>query len=134
MLYEEFLKKVQDYAGLESQEDATKVTRAALETMSERLPRTHREHLAAQLPDELKQYLPRRPHMEYFLLEEFYRRVASRSDTSYQNGVRYAMAVVKVLQEAVAQGELEDILSGFPDEYHELFGRKPAGPLSPSSV
>lgn len=134
MLYEEFIKKVQDYAGLDNTDTAALVTRATLETISERLPRTHREHLAAQLPDELKQYLPRRPHMEYLLLEEFYRRVASRSDTSYQNGVKYAMAVARVLSEAVAPGELDDILSGLPDEYNELFGRKPAGPLSPSSV
>jgi uncharacterized protein (DUF2267 family) len=134
MDYTQLVQKVKQYAGLETTDDAVKIIQATLETMSERLPRTHRLHLAAQLPDELRQFLPRQAHMEYLSLEEFYRRVADRSDLSYQHAVRYAEAVARVLQEAVAPGELEDILSGFPDEYHELFGRKPAGPLSPSSV
>ena len=134
MEYMVFIGKVRQYTGLDSTDSAVKVTRATLQTLSERLPRTHREHLVAQLPDELKQYLPWKKHMEYFLLEEFYTRVAARADTSYKNAVNYAGAVARVLKEAIAPGELEDILSGFPAEYNELFGNRPAGPLSPSSV
>lgn len=134
MDYNQFIKKVQDYTALDNTDKALTVTQAVLETLSERLPRTHRAHLEAQLPNELKQYLPKHQRMEYLLLEEFYRRVADRANLSYQNAVRYAQSVARVLQEAVASGELEDILSAFPDEYHELFGRKPSGPLSPSSV
>ncbi len=134
MKYAEFIQKVKDYASLEKSEDAEKITRATLETLNERLSRTHREHLAAQLPEELKTYLPRRQHMEYLLLEEFYERIGNRANVSYQHAVKYSQAVAKVLIEAVAPGELEDILSGFPREYNELFGRKPSGPLSPSAV
>ena len=134
MNYALFIQKVQEYTGLANQEDAAKVTQAVLETMSERLSRTHREHLAAQLPGELKSYLPRRQHMVYLLLEEFYERVGNRADVSYQNAVKYATAVARVLREAIAPGELGDILSGFPEEYNELFGREPVSPLSPSSV
>lgn len=133
MNYDLFIEKVREYAGLEKKEDAIKVTQATLETMSERLSRTHREHLAAQLPNELKPLLPRRQHMVYLLLEEFYQRVGNRADVSYQNAVKYAIAVARVLREAVSAGELEDILSEFPDEYNELFGREPSGPLSPSA-
>jgi uncharacterized protein (DUF2267 family) len=134
MKYQLFLQKVQEYAALEKTEDALKITRATLQTIGERLPRTHREHLAAQLPEELKTYLPRRQHMVYLLLEEFYERIGNRANVSYHNAVKYARAVARVLQEAIAPGELEDILSGFPEDYFELFGRNPSGPLSPSAV
>jgi uncharacterized protein (DUF2267 family) len=134
MNYKEFVQKVQEYASLENQADAIKVTQATLETMSERLPRTHREHLAAQLPGELKVYLPKQQHMVYLLLEEFYGRIGNRANVSYQHAVKYARAVARVLREAVAPGELEDILSGLPNDYLEVFGRSPSGPLSPSAV
>jgi uncharacterized protein (DUF2267 family) len=134
MRYDQFVQKVQEYAGLENKEEAVKVIKATLETMSERMPRTHREHLAAQLPGEMKDLLPKHQHMKYLLLEEFYRRIADRADISFHHAVKYAEAVARVIREAVAPGELEDILSVFPDEYNELFGRKPASPLSPSSI
>jgi uncharacterized protein (DUF2267 family) len=73
-------------------------------------------------------------HLEYLQLEEFYKRISNRANVSYHNAVIYAEAVVRVLREAVGSGELEDILSVFPDEYKELFGTKPSSPLSPSSV
>jgi uncharacterized protein (DUF2267 family) len=134
MIYQEFIKKVQDYTGLPDVDDAAKVTEAFLKTFSERLSRTHRAHLAAQLPEELRQHFPKGQRMEYLSLEEFYKRVADRADAGFQNAVRYSEAVARVLREAVAQGELDDILDGLPAEYQELFGKKPAGPLSPSSV
>jgi uncharacterized protein (DUF2267 family) len=134
MEYIQFIQKVQEYAALDDVDSAAKVIQATLQTLSERLPRTHRRHLEAQLPGELKQYLPKHRKMEYLLLEEFYQRIADRADLGYQNAVKYAQAVARVLREAVAPGELDDILSGFPNEYRELFGQSPSGPLSPSSV
>jgi uncharacterized protein (DUF2267 family) len=134
MIFNQFLKKVQEYAGIEKPEVASKVIQATLETLSERIPRTHRQHLAAQLPEEMKSFLPKNTHMEYFRLEEFYQRMGNRANISYHNAVRYGEAVARVLREAVGSGELKDILSALPDEYQELFGAKPAGPLSPSSV
>jgi uncharacterized protein (DUF2267 family) len=134
MHYAQFMQKVQEYSGLENSNEASKVIKATLETMSERMPKTHREHLAAQLPDEMKVFLAKGKHMEYLTLEEFYRRVGNRADISNHDAVKYAEAVARVLREAVASGELKDILSVFPDEYNELFGRKPSSPLSPSSL
>ena len=133
MHYARFVEKVQEYTGLEK-EDATKLIKAVLETLSERMPRTHRQHLAAQLPDDMKELLPGQNRMEYFLLEDFYQRVGNRADVGYQQAVIYSRAVARVLGEAVARGELEDIMSALPDEYRELFGKEPSGPLSPSSV
>ncbi len=134
MHYDQFVKKVQEYADLGSTDDAAQVVRATLETMSERMPRTHRLHLAAQLPEEMKEYFPKHQHMEYLTLEEFYGRIGNRANIGFREAVKYAEAVAWVLREAVAPGELQDILAVFPDEYNELFGRKPASPLSPSSL
>jgi uncharacterized protein (DUF2267 family) len=127
MDYNQFVRKVQEYSGLKNPDAAARVIHATLETLGERLPSTHREHLASQLPSELKSDLPKRQRMVYLLLEEFYRRVANRADLSYNNFVKYARAVASVLREAIAPGEMEDIFSGFPEDYNELFLKPSAG-------
>jgi uncharacterized protein (DUF2267 family) len=113
MHYEQFVQKVQEYGGLKDAAEAAKVMQATIETMSECMPRTHREHLAAQLPEELRSRFPRNQHMEYFTLEEFYQRIGNRADSSDRNAVKYAEGVARVLREAVGRGELNDILEVF---------------------
>jgi|PlaIllAssembly_1097288.scaffolds.fasta_scaffold375686_2 uncharacterized protein (DUF2267 family) len=132
MHYDHFVQKVQEYSGMRNFDEAEKVTRATLETIGERLPKTHRQHLATQLPVEMKEFLPKSLRMQYLTLEEFYQRIGNRTNTGYSEAVKNAKTVVRVLHEAVASGELEDILATFPLEYNELFGRKPSGPLSSS--
>ncbi|MEW5804308.1 MAG: DUF2267 domain-containing protein [bacterium] len=131
MQYHEFIDRVQKLAGLESADKAVKATEATLETLGERLYRTERDELAAQLPKELKECLFRRQDTERFLLEDFYKRVSARADVHYHRAVELAQAVAAVLRGAVSQGELSDILAGLDAEYGELFGEKPKGPLSP---
>ncbi|MCL6583732.1 MAG: DUF2267 domain-containing protein [bacterium] len=132
MRYQEFIEQVKKLGGFESLDEAAKVTEATLETLSERLSRKEREDLAAQLPKELKEYFLKGRDTERFLLEDFYSRVSARAAVRYHRAVEQAQAVMQVLREAVSPGELEDILSELPDEYGELFGRKPKGPMSPS--
>lgn len=67
-------------------------------------------------------------------MEEFYGRIGNRANIGFRESVKYAESVARALREAVAPGELRDILAVFPDEYNELVGRKPASPLSPSSL
>ncbi|MEW6382013.1 MAG: DUF2267 domain-containing protein [bacterium] len=131
MRYHEFVERVRKLAGFESLDEAILATEATLDTLSERLSRTERDELAAQLPKELKEYFIKGRNTERFLLEDFYSRVSARADVRLHRAIEQAQAVMKVLQEAVSPGELEDILSGLPDEYSELFGKKPKGPLSP---
>lgn len=133
MRYNAFIELVQRKAGLESIDQAVQATEAALETLGERLYRTERENLAAQLPNELKQYLFKRQVTDRFSLEEFYERVSARSDVRYHHAVEQARAVMAVLREAISPGELKDILSKLSDDYGELFGEKPLSPLSPSA-
>lgn len=131
---QEFIRKMQQFAGLEDEEQATKVTGAVLETLGERLPLKHRDHLAAQLPAKLRAHVLKREPTKPFVLENFYNRVGVRADISYHRAVHGSLAVIKALQEAVAPGELNDIVAELPQEYGELFGRKQPGPASPSSV
>jgi len=94
------------------------------------------------LPKPLKDYVtqwverpPRemtRPHR--FPLEEFYHRVAARSDVRYPAAVKHTLAVMEVLREAVPQGELADVFGDLPQEYDELLTGIPASPASPSIV
>ncbi|MBI2854909.1 MAG: DUF2267 domain-containing protein [Chloroflexi bacterium] len=133
MQYDDFIQKVQNYTGV-SRDDAVKVTQATLDTICERVGFTHRYHLAHQLPKGLRELMTRQKDEARISLEEFYRRVALRADISYRDGVKYSQAVARVLADAVPQGELRDILAQLPDEYAELFGKEPSGPMSPSVV
>jgi uncharacterized protein (DUF2267 family) len=134
MHYEDFVDQVRKRAGLQNNQQAEIAVRITLETLGERLHRTEREKLAAQLPNRLKEYLGSRPGHDFFLLEEFYNRVAARSGIRYPNAVEQALAVVDVLKEAISPGELRDLLAGLSEEYGELFGVREVGPLSPTSV
>ncbi len=120
MDYQTFLKRVQENAGLDTLAEAIQVTQAVLETLGERLPRTEREQLAAQLPGELKVILLHR-HPDYpFPLEEFYVRVGGRARTTRVHAAEWSRAVMRALNEAVSQGEMEDVKAVLPKEYEAL--------------
>lgn len=141
MRFDQFIHRIEELAGDVSREKAVQAARATLATLGERMGRSETEHLAAQLPGEMKGFLfihetsPQyRDDHAVFGLEEFYNKVSARADVGYRDAVKLARAVVKVLQEAVSPGEIEDVLSTLPEDYRELFGRKPSGPASPSST
>jgi uncharacterized protein (DUF2267 family) len=122
MRYEEFVHRVATAANIDG-EQAKTITRSVLETLGERLERTHRNHLADQLSEELREMVLDRPVTRRFLLEEFYNRVAARADLRHSPAVRRTKAVMEVLRQAVSEGELEDIRAELPSEYGELFGK-----------
>ena len=138
----EFIKRVQGETGLAAPDEAEAAVAAVLGTLGEMLPPTGRRHLAAQLPKPMKDYVGRwverppkevtRPHR--FPLEEFYHRVAARSDVRYPAAVRHSQAVMKVLRDAVSPAELADVFRDLPQEYDELLTGVPATPASPSIV
>lgn len=141
MEYKEFIKHVQETAELDSPEEALAATRATLGTLGELLSKTERDDLASQLHKPLKECLyqwierprdPNRPHR--FGLEEFYNRVSARSHVGYPSAVKHSLAVMGVLQQAVSQGEIDDMLRELPNDYEELLTGKPKGPLSPTIV
>jgi len=127
MRYEEFLKRVQTQAKLGSQDEAVKLIHATLETLGERIYRSQRDGLAAQLPDELKSPLRARTEpentrqeVERFALEEFYNRVSARTGLAYARTVTGVKTVMDVLREATASGEWDDLRARLPDEYDKI--------------
>jgi uncharacterized protein (DUF2267 family) len=142
MEHQEFVKRVQDEAALAAPDEAAAAIRAVLGTLGEMLSSTERRHLAAQLPKPLKEYVTEwvehppkkkgRPHR--FGLEEFYHRVAARSDVRYPTAVKRSLAVMQALREAVAPGALADIFRELPQGYEELLTGIPRSPVSPTVV
>jgi uncharacterized protein (DUF2267 family) len=127
MEYNEFISRVQKYAGLKSLDEAVQLTEAVLETLGERLYRTESTDLAAQLPKALKKFIfekqppeQNRNEVKRFSLEEFYNRVRARARIGYPDAIKQSKAVMSVLQEAVSAGELEDIKKELPREFHKL--------------
>lgn len=142
MEYQEFVKRVQEEAESAAPDEAAAAIEAVLGTLGEMLSPTERRHLAAQLPRSMKDYVTEwmerppkekgRPHR--FSLEQFYNRVAARSDVRYPTAVKRSQAVMKVLRVAVAPGELADIFRELPQEYEELLTGIPKSPVSPTVV
>lgn len=129
---DKFIERVGEHIDEKSWKETEKNVAAFLETLGERLDKAEQENLAAQLSGRLKEYLMKRIETRRFLLEDFYTRVGSRADVGYPQAVKISLGVASVLQEAVAPGEIEDILTQLPEEFGELFGRIPPGPLSPT--
>ena len=124
MHYDEFIHKVREYSGLDSFDEAVKITTATLETLGERLSRDEKDDISSQLPKELKDCLFRREEITRFIIDEFYNRVSARADVGLPHAIEQAKAVIRVLREAISPGELEHILHELPKEYDELFGKR----------
>jgi len=134
MQTDEFVRRVQEQAKISTGDVAVIVIEATLETLGERLTRAERDDLAAELPGQLKEYVQKRQETTLFDLEEFYNRVAARSDRGLPAAIRHAHVVMSVLQEAVSAGQLKDVRRQLPAEFRELFTGEPYGPGSPAAA
>jgi len=123
MKCDEFLKEVQSAAQLNSRQEAENAVRATLETLKERIVGDEASQLAAQLPQEIAQYLRGREgeNGQYFRLEEFYQRVSEKEGVEPTAAAIHARAVFSVLQAAVTPGELSDVRVNLSEDYEELF-------------
>jgi uncharacterized protein (DUF2267 family) len=123
MQHDEFIGQVQHRARLSSRGDAEVATRATLETLAERLAGNEPSNAASQLPRGIADYMQ---HIdagmgERFSLDEFFQRVSVREGVELPQAVFHARAVIEVLQEAVSQGEINDIRAQLPEEFNPLF-------------
>ena len=123
MKHDEFIGQVQHRARLSSRGDAERATRATLETLGERLAGGEPKDLASQLPPELGRHVLEglAGLGERFSLDEFFRRVSLREGVDLPKAVFHAQMVISVLQEAISQGEIDDIRSQLPADYDRLF-------------
>ncbi len=133
MQTDEFVRRVQERANIESGDEALDIVAATLETLGERLPRDEREDLIAELPGQLKAYARRHLETEQFTLEEFFNRVAARSDLGAPQAIEQTHVVMHVLQEAVSEGQLQQMRAQLPPEFEQLFTGEPQGPGSPTA-
>jgi uncharacterized protein (DUF2267 family) len=121
MDYEQFLSIVQERAGIGRQEAET-LTRATLETLSERLSRGETEDLAKQLPPELARWLARSQAAtpEPFDRTEFMARLASRAEVTPEDAERLAKAVFYALGRTVTTEEIADMAAELPKDLQPL--------------
>ncbi len=119
MTYEEFVKRVEERAGLD-RAAAEKVTGAVLATLGERLDRREREEIAPQLAKELKEPFNRYPERHTFEVDEFFDRVAERADIGVRDSLAQTRVVLGVLKEAVDPGTWSKLLVDMPEDYHVL--------------
>lgn len=131
MKHDEFIGQVQHRAKLAFRGEAEVATRATLETLAERLLGNEPAHAAAQLPRGIADYLK---HAwsgmgASFSLDEFFRRVSQREEVDLLEAVYHSRLVIEVLQEAISQGEVEDIRAQLPEEYLSLFEARSEGKM-----
>ncbi|MEZ4599527.1 MAG: DUF2267 domain-containing protein [Syntrophotaleaceae bacterium] len=121
MQYEHFIGQVQRRARVASDGEAVKAIRATLETLAQRIQKEEAEDLAVQLPEEIGQYLQRSQGGESFDLREFFEKVGEKEGTGVDTAIAHAKAVVSVLMEAVASGEIGDVRSQLGPHFDPLF-------------
>lgn len=127
MKHDEFIKHVQSVARLNSREEAERATQATLETLKERLVGDEAKDLAAQLPQQLGQYLRGREGQngQHFTLEEFIQRVSEQEGVDATAAKSHIRAVFSVLQQAVTPGEFDDVRVNLSDDYAEVLATAP---------
>ena len=120
----EFLAKVRERGNYGDQAEAENVTRAVLGVLAGRLAGGEAEHVAAQLPERLRDAVSGVDEAGAgYGVEEFLSRVASTLGTSPEVAKWDASAVLTTVGEAVTGGPLNQVLSQLPSSYAELFGK-----------
>lgn len=128
MQKDEFLSEVKRQIGAESDEETA--TRAVLETLADHLAGNAPAKLAAQLPEEIGEFITEHksdPNAEGegFGIEEFLRRTAERAGLEDSSSAKkQAVAVLNVMREAISEGEFDKMRGTLPAEYDELFGTR----------
>lgn len=130
MTYDEFVGHVQNRARLGSTGDAVKAIRATLETLGERLFGGEADELAAQLPQEIGEYLRSGGEKQKYSLDEFLERVNEREGIDKPDAVYHVRVVLEVVGEAVSKGEIEDARAQLPQEFNSLFSGS-SGQMNP---
>ena len=125
MQYQEFIEQVRQRGELASFGEAEAATRATLTTLGEYLTGGEGLDLASQLPQGLAAILRQEPpdRSKIFSLNDFLQRVGEEERVGIEKAEAHARAVMGVLEEAVTEGEMDDVRRQFPSEFDPLFGR-----------
>jgi len=121
MNYDEFIGQVQYRAELGSRGETVRATRATLKTLGERLQPDEADDLASPLPMEIDRFVAITDSGQSFGYAEFAERVAERAETDPPEAGFYAKVVMDVLDDAIPEGEREDVETQLPDDFDDLF-------------
>ncbi len=124
MKYHEFVGQVQHRGHFPDLGSAVKAIRVVLQALGARLQQKEREHLAAQLPEEIAYYLKQVNTYEKYDLQEFYTAVGKGEGVDYPDAIHHAKAVATTVQDAVTAGETRHVSEQLPPEFAELFERQ----------
>jgi uncharacterized protein (DUF2267 family) len=123
--YAEFIEAVARRAQVPSDE-AEAITRAALETLTDRITAGQASRIAGQLPVELREHLHKTTSAigaqiaESFGVDEFVERVAARAGVDVTMADAGMRAAFSTIGEAVSTDELQDMVSQLPKEFWEM--------------
>ncbi len=125
MQYQEFVDQVRQRGGLDSFERAEAATQATLTTLGEYLSGGEGLNLASQLPQGIAEILHQQPpdRSKIFSLNDFLQMIGEQEGVGIEEAEAHARAVVSVLEEAVTEGEMQDVRRQFPSEFDGLFGQ-----------
>jgi uncharacterized protein (DUF2267 family) len=99
---------------------AERATRAALETLRDRLSPGEARDVAELLPPKARAWMAKESGREVFGAGELVRRVASRAEVDEATAERYAHAVFAALGAVLSRDELRDMASELPRDFDPL--------------
>ena len=129
MQVQEFIRQVQQRGQFAGEDEAVQAIAATLDTLCERLTVDEGNDLRAQLPRGIVRLLrPVQPERQgNWGLDEFLRRVGSRTGAGVDAAQAQAQAVLATVREAVSEGEIKDVLAQLPAEFDVLWGNETSG-------
>ena len=120
MKHDEFLKRVQERAGMSDRSEAERTSVAVLQNLCDRLTGDEADDLLAQLPYQLKTAVIVSPSAQQMSADEFVARVADDLELSPDEARDRIRAVFGTLREAVTPGEFDDVLAQLDPAYADL--------------
>ena len=105
----------------EKKSEGVRAVRAVLNALGERIQEGDATDLAGSLPMEIDYYVLNAEHGQRFGFDEFIDRVMEIDNSERPDAVYHAKVVMKIVDQAVPRGEMEDIHNGLPSEFDQLF-------------
>lgn len=135
MQHDAFIGQVQQRAQLASRGEAEAATRAAMETLGERVPEQLADHVAAQLPQEIGENFRRTEVLggagtgERFDLNEFVQRMSNRAGMDEPKATYAARVVFEVMREATQGGVMDKVRDALPEQLRNMVDSGSSGEL-----
>ena len=119
--FETFTTVVRRQLVLADESEATRVVRAVVTTLGERVDDDTARALAGSLPAEIQLFLARADSGQAFDYERFCRRVADRADTTPETAEYHAMVVLEQVADVTPHSTLARLEDVLPTAYDDLF-------------